>query len=86
MLFSLVNNETAFDLVMGQNLGRQGDRTELWEEESRVREMPLILHLRQMLVRIFPDKPLPHGDCWSPYGSNIDYLFSLTGLIKRCKE
>ena len=40
VLLSLVNKETALGLVIGQNLGRQRDRTEFWEKESRVREPP----------------------------------------------
>ena len=38
VLLSLVNKETALGLVILQNLGRRGGRTEFWEEESRVRE------------------------------------------------
>ena len=40
VLLSLVNEETALGLVIGQNLGRRGDRTDFWEEESRVKELP----------------------------------------------
>ena len=38
VLFSLVNKETPLGLVIGQNLGRWGDRTEFCKEESRARE------------------------------------------------
>ena len=40
VLLSLVNKETALGLVIPQNLGRRGGRTEFWEEESRVGEPP----------------------------------------------
>ena len=53
MLLSLVNKETALGLVIGQNLGRWGDRTEFWEEESRVREPPWshqVRHAKSFLV------------------------------------
>ena len=43
VLLSLVNKETALSLVIGQDLGRWGDRTKFWEEESRDRE-PLGRH------------------------------------------
>ena len=47
MLLSLVNKETALGLVIGQNLGRRGDRTEFWEEESRVRKLPRSCQVRR---------------------------------------
>ena len=46
MLLSLVNKETALGLVIGQNLGREGDITEFWKEESREREPPWSCQVR----------------------------------------
>ena len=45
VLLSLVNEETALGLVIGQNLGKQGDRTEFWKEEGRERERETAMEL-----------------------------------------
>ena len=37
VLLSLVNKETYLGLVIGQKLGRWGDRTEFWKKGSRGR-------------------------------------------------
>ena len=59
MLLWLVNKETALGLVIGQNLGRQGDRTEFWEEKGKERTA---MELPGQTCRIFPCKPRPRSD------------------------
>ena len=36
VLLSLVNEEIALGLVIGQSFGRQGDRTECWKKKGSV--------------------------------------------------
>ena len=44
VLLSLVNKETALGLVIGQNLHRQGDKTEFWEEKAESEKERAAMH------------------------------------------